>query len=154
DLLGMGSARGIRGRRYRRAPRRRGGVVLVVPGAWCTGPRAGRRRPVRDGAATANGRLLDVALDRLRGAWLRVGRSAAELLLAAALPQEVPQLVERHLDVAQLSRIVIGYLLQPLFLGDEARDAGDQFLVVHCKSSGRSRGRVPLYPVSLRSTNP
>ena len=55
----------------------------------------------------------------------------AELLLAAALAQQVPELVERDLDLAELAPDRARDRLQLLLLGDEVSDPVDQVAVVH-----------------------
>ena len=59
---------------------------------------------------------------------------AAEFLLAAAAPEQVPELIEGHLDLPELGRIVIQRPLQLLLLGDELGDSLDQVAVVHSVS--------------------
>src|SRR3954454_13554840 len=89
------------------------------------------RRVATTSALVDADELLEVTLHGIRIAWLNFAGIASELLLAAPLPQQVPELVQRHLDHAQLLGVMVGALLHFLFLGNELRDPVDQVAVVH-----------------------
>ena len=105
DLRGLGTA----GRLHRSAVSRRSS-----PGSWraVVRPHAHRTRTAhrapspRKRPARKRPDLLQVTLDGLRVALVHDARVLAELLLAAALPQQVPELVERDLELAELGGIV------------------------------------------------
>src|SRR5258706_10461292 len=67
----------------------------------------------------------DVLLDDLRRAQVRVGRVVPGLARGAALAQQVPALIELHLQLLQVLLLAVGELVlleQPVLLGDELLD--------------------------------
>ena len=128
--------------------------ALVAPAAVCAVVKADG---YGHGAIIAARAFLDAGADWLGVALVEEGLAlrhvgiTSELFLATALTEEVPELVEGHLYLAQLGRVVIRTLLQCLLLGDELCDPLDQVAVVHFASPIQG-GLVDCGLVTLRCT--